>query len=113
MEAKKDDSQKIDLSLNPKVALEQMAVAFMLGEKKYGRYNYTAGMDASRLIGACLRHVHTWMDGEDTDAESGGSHLGHALACLAMVLHQAELGTLKDNRRSSLARASAPTGEKK
>ena len=99
VEGKKFDSGKVGLSLNPMVALEQMARAFMLGEKKYGRYNYTAGMDASRLVGACLRHVHQWNDGEDNDPESNASHLGHALACLAMLLHQQQLGTLKDNRR--------------
>lgn len=99
-EAKKFDSGKADLSLNPLVALEQMARAFMLGEKKYGRYNYTAGMDASRLTGAALRHIGQWNDGEEFDPESGASHLGHALACIAMLLHQQQLGTLKDNRRT-------------
>ena len=98
-EAKKFDTGKADLSLNPLIALEQMARAFMLGEVKYGRYNYTAGMDASRLVGAALRHVHQWNDGEDLDPESKASHLGHALACIAMLLHQQQLGTLKDNRR--------------
>ena len=98
-EAKKFDGGKADLSLNPLIAIEQMARAFMLGEKKYGRYNYTAGMDASRLIAATLRHVHQWQDGEDNDPESGASHLGHALACIAMLLHQQQLGTLRDNRR--------------
>lgn len=97
--AVKHDTGKADLSLNPLIAVEQMARAFQLGEKKYGRYNYCAGMDASRLVAATLRHVHQWMDGEDLDSESNASHLGHALACLAMLLHQQQLGTLRDNRR--------------
>lgn len=97
-EAKKYDAGKADLSLIPTVAIEQMARAFMLGEKKYGRYNFYKGMEASRLTAAALRHIHAWNEGEELDPESGYSHLGHALACIAMILKQQELGTLKDNR---------------
>lgn len=98
MTAKKFDSDKPDLSLNPRVALEQMAYAFQLGEKKYGRYNFHKGMEASRLVAATLRHVCAWNEGENADPESGKSHLGHALACIAMILEQERRGTLKDNR---------------
>lgn len=98
MTAKKFDQGKPDLSLIPMAALIETAKGFMLGEKKYGRYNYTSGLEASRLIGACLRHTHLWLEGEDLDPESGASHLGHAICCLAMVLHCQQLGTLKDNR---------------
>lgn len=98
MSALKNDQSKPDLSLNPRIALEEMAHAFMLGEKKYGRYNYCKGMEASRLTAAAIRHITTWFDGEDLDPETGHSHLGNALACLAMILRQKELGTLKDNR---------------
>lgn len=97
-EAKKFDGNKPDLSLLPKVALEEEARAFMLGVRKYGRYNYANGLETSRLIAACLRHIVAFQDGEDTDPESGASHLGHARACLAMLLHSKELGTLIDNR---------------
>jgi hypothetical protein len=95
---KKFDNGKPDLSLCPSIALKEMAFALMLGEQKYGRYNYCGGLEASRLIGAALRHLTAWNDGEDNDPESGHSHLGNALACIAMILRTAELGTLKDNR---------------
>lgn len=98
MSGKKDDSTKADLSLVPRVALEECARAFMLGEKKYGRYNYCKGHEASRLIAAAQRHLTSWFDGEDNDQESGRTHLGHALACVSMILRQQELGTLIDNR---------------
>lgn len=98
--ARKDDSYKADLSLCPLVALEQMARAFMLGEKKYGRYNYlNGGMDSHRLVAACMRHVLQWQGGEELDPESGHSHLGHALACLAMLLDQQKHNVLQDTRR--------------
>ena len=96
--ALKFDNNKVDLSLNPLIALEEMAKAFMLGEKKYGRYNFYKGMEATRLLSAALRHLQAWNDNEDNDKESGNSHLGHALACIAMLLQQQKLGTLIDNR---------------
>jgi hypothetical protein len=98
MTGKKYDAGKPDLSLIPLEALAEEARGFMLGEKKYGRYNYTGGMEASRLVAAALRHITQWMGGEDNDPESGASHLGHARCCLAMLIHTQQLGTLKDNR---------------
>lgn len=98
MTGKKFDNGKLDLSLIPLSALEQEARGFMLGADKYGRNNFKQGLEASRLVAACLRHVHAWMEGEDLDPESGASHLGHARCCLAMILECERLGTLKDNR---------------
>jgi hypothetical protein len=95
---RKDDSGKYDLSLIPLVALVEEAKGFMLGEKKYGRYNYCAGLESHRLVAAALRHIAAWQAGEDTDPESGASHLGHARCCLSMLLHTQELGTLIDTR---------------
>lgn len=103
--ARKNDTTKIDLSILPLPALEEMAKAFMFGEKKYGRYNYCSGFDSHRLVGAALRHLSAWQDGEDLDPEvgkdgqpSGASHLGHAMASIAMLLHTIRLGTNKDTR---------------
>lgn len=102
MSAKKFDGDKPDLSLCPYAALEQMAYAFMLGEQKYGRYNYLeGGMSSHRLISAAQRHIGKWQRGEDNDDESGKSHLGHALACLAMLLDQMEHGVFVDTRRKA------------
>ncbi len=94
----KFDEGKPDLSLIPMAALKEEAIGFMLGTRKYGRYQYASGLEASRLVGAALRHIHAWMEGEEVDPESGASHLGHARCCLAMLLHCQQLGTLKDNR---------------
>lgn len=95
---KKFDGGKIDLSLIPLVAQEQEALGFMLGEKKYGRYNYLSGLESHRLVAAAMRHIMAWQNGEDLDLESGASHLGHARCCLSMILHCAQVGTLKDTR---------------
>ncbi len=94
----KYDSGKPDLSLLPTSSLEAMARALMYGEQKYNRNNFKAGFNSNRLIAACLRHVNAWNDGEDLDPESGVDHLGHALACLAMLTECRKLGTLVDGR---------------
>lgn len=94
----KHDEGKVDYTLVPTPALEAEAKALMFGEKKYGRYNYTKGFEAQRLLAAALRHILAYRDGHDNDSESGVHHLGHARACLGMLLHCDQLGTLRDDR---------------
>lgn len=96
--ASKNDQAKADLSLIPLVAMEAAARALMVGEKKYGRYNYYKGHQASQLIAAMERHAKAWMEGEENDPVDGQPHLGSVIACAAMLLQQQKLGTLKDNR---------------
>ena len=98
----KHDSGKPDLSLIPLSALVEEAKGFQLGEAKYGRYNFTKGLESHRLVAAALRHILAWQEGEDLDPESGASHLGHARCCLAMLLETQKLGTLKDTRRTKI-----------
>lgn len=94
----KHDNGKPDLSLLPSVFVKEVARALMYGENKYGRYNFEKGFDTHRLLGACLRHVYAWNEGEDTDPESGISHLAHAAASIGMLLRCLELGTATDTR---------------
>ncbi len=96
--AAKNDQQKADLSLIPAIALEAAAKAFQVGEKKYGRYNFYKGHQASQLIAAAMRHLIAWMEGEEFDPVDGQPHMGSVIACAAMLLQQQKLGTLKDNR---------------
>lgn len=96
--ALKYDDSKADLSLLPLPAMEAEARALMYGEKKYGRDNWRLGMESHRLVAAALRHIHAYNEGEDNDQESGVSHLGHARACLGMLLGTIAAGTAKDTR---------------
>jgi hypothetical protein len=96
--AAKNDKQKIDLSLLPKILLVESAKAFMVGERKYGRYNYCKGHKASQLTAAAMRHLTAWFDGEELDPEDGQPHLGAVVACIGMLLRQQELNTLEDDR---------------
>lgn len=94
----KHDTGKAPLSLVPRIALELEARVMAMGAKKYGKFNYRAGFDYSRLIDAALRHITAFNDGQDNDEESGLSHLAHARCCLGMLLDCINLGTATDDR---------------
>lgn len=96
--ASKNDKEKVDLSLIPLISDIEHAKAFMVGEKKYGRYNYCKGHKVSQLVAAILRHAKAYMNGEEFDKIDGQHHLGSVMACCSMLLRQKELGTLKDDR---------------
>lgn len=96
--ASKHDSAKPDISLVPYIALKLEAEALMVGERKYGRYNYTKGHKASQLISAAMRHLLAYYNGEENDPIDGQSHIGSVRACMAMLARQQELGTLIDDR---------------
>lgn len=96
--ASKNDKNKVDLSLIPSIALFEEAKAFMVGEKKYNRYNYCKGHKASQLVAAAMRHLTAWFEREENDPIDGQHHLGSVRACCAMILRQQELGTMIDDR---------------
>lgn len=95
--ASKNDQEKPDLSLIPYIAEVAEARALMVGEKKYGRYNYCKGHKASQLVSAARRHLSAWYNGEEFDKD-GQHHLGSVKACMSMLLRQMELSTLIDDR---------------
>lgn len=96
--ASKNDKEKVDLSLIPRISSIEHAKAFMVGEKKYSRYNYCKGHKASQLVAAAKRHLDAWFENEEHDPIDGQHHLGSVMACCSMILRQQELGTLKDDR---------------
>lgn len=91
--------QKISLSKIPPVALLHIAHALMDGAKKYGPYNWRAkDVLASIYIDAAMRHLLAWFEGEQIAEDSGVHHLGHAAACLAILLDAESRGALNDDR---------------
>lgn len=96
--AVKYDEGKPDLSLVPYVFQAEVAKAMMYGAKKYGRYNYRGGLQASRLVAAAARHLFMWFAGEEVDSESKVSHLAHVSANMLMLIDTKDIGTLKDDR---------------
>lgn len=74
-------------------------MVYRLGAEKYGAWNWRSHDVSARVyVGAAMRHLMQWMDGHDTDSESGASHLAHALACLGILLDAQSLGKMVDDR---------------
>ena len=99
---------KVPLSLVPAVALAHEAMAFRYGAydapradggRGYGPFNWRqTPIRASVYVDAALRHLLDYFDGQDLAPDSRAHHLGHARACLAIVLDALEQGTLVDDR---------------
>lgn len=90
---------KIPLDLVPSTAIAVAALAHLDGACKYGRWNWRiAGVRASIYVAAAMRHIEAWNNGEDNDPDSGVSHLGHALACLNILIDAAACSKLTDDR---------------
>lgn len=81
----KYDGAKVRPSLIPVKYIEGTARVFEFGAKKYDKWNWTKGIEYSRLIDATLRHVLALSQGEDKDSESNEYHEYHASCCLAML----------------------------
>jgi hypothetical protein len=90
---------KIDLSLFPSAGILHGAHALVDGAVKYGPYNWRFyDVQAMTYIAAAQRHLAAFLDGENIAQDSGVHHLGHAMACCAILLDASEGGHLIDNR---------------
>jgi len=89
MTAIKFDNNKPRLDLLPSTALVEIAKVLGFGASKYAEHNWRRGLAYSRLIGAAMRHIAAYNDGESIDPESGISHIAHA-ACNLMFLLEFE-----------------------
>jgi hypothetical protein len=91
--------RKVSLGKVPPVAVAHCAMALMDGAAKYGAYNWREkAVRASIYIDACERHLLAWADGEELAQDSRVHHLGHAMACLAILLDAQATGNLVDDR---------------
>ena len=91
--------QKPQLQLLPPAFLIATAKALECGAAKYGKYNWRQNkVECQTYVGAMLRHIAAWQDGENLDPESGESHLAHVAASVAILLDAQKQGTLIDNR---------------
>lgn len=86
MQGIKHDQDKPDWSLLPLSLLAPVVRVLTFGAKKYARDNWKYVEDAeNRYFAAAMRHLTAWQQGERLDAESGESHLAHALCCLIFL----------------------------
>jgi hypothetical protein len=92
-------AKKVSLSKFPAVAVAHGAHAMMDGADKYGAYNWRdKAVIASIYVDASKRHIDNWYEGQKRAKDSEVHHLGHALACIAIMLDAEETGNLIDDR---------------
>lgn len=97
---------KVPLHLVPPSATHHLALAFKDGAVKYGPYNWRdKGVSASVYIAAAMRHMDAFRDGEDLSRDAQVHHLGHVMACCAIVLDAMSVGMLNDDRPTKGAAA--------
>jgi hypothetical protein len=85
----KYDKDKTRMELLPPRALFEVARVLTHGAKKYGPRNWSlVDNHVDRYMGACLRHLNSFQQGELIDSESNISHLGHAICCLLFILEK-------------------------
>lgn len=93
---------KIAIQTVPPIAFAYLGLALQDGAYKYGPFNWRQNpVEAMTYIGACLRHLMAWVDGEEVASDSKMPHLAHAMACLAILADAKECETLIDNRPPS------------
>lgn len=80
--AVKHDQEKPMMELLSPKWLTAVATVLTFGARKYAADNWRKGLKQRRLVGAAMRHLNAYNDGEDLDPESGLSHLAHASCCL-------------------------------
>ncbi len=91
--------KKVQLNLVPPSSTIYQALAMEDGAQKYGPYNWRDNkVIASIYIAAAKRHIDSWLDGEECASDSKKPHLGHALACLGIIVDALETGNLIDDR---------------
>lgn len=82
----KADSGKLQWSLLPFNELKDVVKVLMLGAKKYSPDNWKKCDDTKRYKDALMRHVISYVSGNERDEESGLSHLAHAVCnCLFLM----------------------------
>lgn len=94
----KFDKGKLRMDLLPPDVLEALAQILTDGAVKYGAYNWSKGMAWSRPYAALMRHLLAWWGGQDTDPESGHSHLWHVLTNAAFLVAYEQRGIGEDDR---------------
>lgn len=97
-EGRKDDGGKMPMELIAPELMVALSQVLRFGAEKYAPRNWEKGMDWSRVYGAAQRHMWAWWARQDTDEETGLSHLAHAACCVMFLLAYEERKAGKDDR---------------
>lgn len=91
--------KKVPVGAVCSVAILHESCAMLDGELKYGYRNWRDKKVRARVyIDAARRHLDAWEEMEEYAPDSGVHHLGHARACLGILLDAQETGNLIDDR---------------
>lgn len=94
--------KKPDLGQLPLAGMIHQALAHMDGAHKYGNRNWRVDpVEARTYIGAILRHIQLYAEGEDLARDTSVHNLGGIMACCAILLDAEVNKTLVDNRVKS------------
>lgn len=92
-------AKKPPLSLVPPSSIIYQAMAMADGARKYGPYNWRENKVLVMIyLDAAMRHLQSYLDGEDYAQDSGHPHLAHALASIGIIVDALTTGNLIDNR---------------
>ena len=95
-------AKKVPFTCFPAAGQIHGSMAMEDGEFKYGFMNWREHPVRARIyIDAMKRHIAAWEDGEETAQDSLVHHLGHVIACAAILLDAQEVGNLIDDRSKS------------
>lgn len=79
--------------------LMEVGIAMQEGAAKYGRHNYRViGVRGSVYYDSTMRHLMAWWEGEDTDPDSGLSHITKAISSLVVLRDAMIQGMFTDDR---------------
>lgn len=101
------DADKLRYDLLCLKAIEEQVKVLTYGAVKYSPNGWKKVQRLrNRYYAAALRHIVAWRGGEPCDAETGYSHLAHALCCLSFLLEK-ELSHDKAKRNAGAATRSS------
>ncbi|PCJ96674.1 MAG: hypothetical protein COA52_01355 [Hyphomicrobiales bacterium] len=95
-------SKKQGIMSVPLSALVPLAQAMDDGAKKYGRMNWRESKVVKSIyLDAIYRHWAACVDGEEFAEDSGVDHLGHIMACCAILYDAKQMGVLVDDVKNA------------
>lgn len=100
MEGTRYNTGKVKWSLVDFKSLEPMVRVLEFGAQKYAPENWKKGLKVTEIMESCLRHIFSFLEGQDNDTESDISHLGHAMCNLMFAQWMVENRKDLDNRKS-------------
>ncbi|MEM4710645.1 MAG: DUF5664 domain-containing protein [Candidatus Woesearchaeota archaeon] len=79
-------------------ALEPLVEVLEFGTKKYSENNWKKGLYVTDICDSLLRHIYSFLNGENNDKESKLPHIGHILANSMFLSYMLKNKPELDNR---------------